>query len=78
MLPTGAKLAFTSYLGGQWQIGVVNAGGGGERTLTHSSGDNTNPAWSADGKRIAFESTRDSESAIYMMNADGSGQKRIS
>ena len=39
---------------------------------------NTNPAWSVDGKQIAFASTRDNESAIYVMNADGSGQKRIS
>jgi TolB protein len=48
------------------------------RTLTHSTGDNTNPAWSPDSKKIAFESTRDNVSAIYVMNADGSGQTRLS
>ena len=74
--PNGGKIAFTSYLGGQWQIGVVNSGGGGQRMLTSSSGDNTDPAWSPDGKKIAFESTRDNASTIYVMNGDGSAQKR--
>jgi TolB protein len=46
--------------------------------LTNSSGDNQNPSWSRDGKRIAFESTRDNESAIYVMNANGSSQHRVS
>jgi TolB protein len=36
-----------------------------------------NAVWSADGKSIAFESTRDGKSAIYTCNADGSNLKRI-
>jgi Tol biopolymer transport system component len=35
------------------------------------------PAWSPDGSRIAFESYRDGNFEIYVMNADGSGQTRI-
>ena len=31
------------------------------------------PAWSPDGKRIAFYSERDGNAEIYVMNADGSG-----
>ena len=46
--------------------------------LTSSSGDNTDPAWSPDGKKIAFESTRDNASTIYLMNGDGSAQQPIS
>ena len=76
--PDSRRIAFQSYISGQWQIGVVNAAGGGERTLTNSSGDNTNPTWSPDGKTIAFESTRNSQSAIYAMNADGSAQHKVS
>ena len=33
-----------------------------------------NPAWSPDGTRIAFESTRSSNSEIWVMKADGTGE----
>ena len=33
--------------------------------------------WSPDGARIAFVSRRDGNYEIYVMNADGSGQTRL-
>jgi hypothetical protein len=40
----------------------------------------TQPAWSSDGKRIAFTSRSDpkAELAIFVMNADGSGRRQLS
>jgi Tol biopolymer transport system component len=38
---------------------------------------NFEPAWSPDGKQIAFTSERDGYWAIYSMNADGSNQHRL-
>lgn len=35
------------------------------------------PAWSPDGSRIAFTSTRGGQREIWLMNADGSGQTRL-
>ena len=35
------------------------------------------PTWSPDGSKIAFHSTRDGNNEIYVMNADGSGQTRL-
>jgi Tol biopolymer transport system component len=35
------------------------------------------PAWSPDGRKLAFVSRRDGNSEIYVMNADGSGQENL-
>src|SRR5215204_3542268 len=35
------------------------------------------PAWSPDGRRIAFYSERDGNAEIYVMNADGTGVTRL-
>ena len=35
------------------------------------------PTWSPDGLRVAFESKRDGEFGIYVMNADGREQRRL-
>jgi hypothetical protein len=39
---------------------------------------NTAPSYSPDGSRVAFESDQGGTQQIYVMNADGSGQARIS
>ncbi len=46
--------------------------------LTRSPGEDIRPSWSPDGSRIVFESWRDGVRAVYVMNADGSGQHRLS
>ena len=35
------------------------------------------PDFSPDGRRIAFTSNREQQGEVYVMNADGSGQKRL-
>ena len=35
------------------------------------------PAWSPDGRKLAFVSRRDGNSEIYVINADGSGQESL-
>ena len=40
-------------------------------------GEDENPAWSPDGTRIAFQSFRDDNGEIYVMNADGSGATNL-
>ncbi len=35
------------------------------------------PAWSPDGRRIAFTSLRDANPEIYVMDADGRNQQRL-
>jgi Tol biopolymer transport system component len=40
-------------------------------------GDDSMPDFSPDGRRIVFTSNRDRQGEIYVMNANGSGQKRL-
>ena len=55
---------------------VSNADGSGERGLTQGTLD-YNPAWSPDGKWIAFTSERNGSADLYRVQIDGSGLERL-
>lgn len=55
------------------QIYLLTFGEQEAQQLTRLPGSATAPAWSPDGTRIAFEGDGD----IYVMNADGSGLRRL-
>ena len=48
------------------------------RQLTNTPAINTGPCYSPNGSQITFESDRGGTQQIYVMNADGSAQNRIS
>jgi Tol biopolymer transport system component len=86
--PDGRRLAFVRIRGGRADVYIVNADGGGLRRLAHaiaftpmpgapSSGFAANPAWSPDGRKIAFMSNRDGTDDILVVNADGSGLRNL-
>ncbi|HJX37815.1 MAG TPA: FecR domain-containing protein [Anaerolineae bacterium] len=45
--------------------------------LTHQAASDLAPVWSPDGTRVAFESWRDGNSEIYVMDGDGSNQLNL-
>jgi len=62
---------------GNWEIYTANNVGGGITRLTNNPAIDGLPTWSPDGKQIAFLSTRDGQWAIWVMNADGSSQRKL-
>ena len=68
------RIVFSAGPGEHQDIYVINADGSGLNQLTTDPAADFDPAWSPDGSKIAFRSTRDGHDEIYLMNADGSGQ----
>jgi Tol biopolymer transport system component len=68
------------YYDEDYQIWTVNADGTGRTQLTSGYFD-LNPAWSPDGKKIAFRRSTitggSSYSDIWIMNGDGTGQTAL-
>ena len=83
--PDGSKIAFATDRDGNWEIYVMNADGTGQTNLTNNPASDCNflggggpgPSWSPDGNSIAFETDRDGNYQIYVMDANGTGQTRL-
>lgn len=84
--PDGSKIAFCTDRDGNQEIYVMDVDGSNPRNLSnHPASDCATPSWSPDGKKLTFVSTRDGDwknrpednYEIYVMNADGSGQTRL-
>jgi len=67
------KLAFMSPRDGDFDIYTVNLDGSGLTKLTKNSIHDRFPAWSPDGRFIAFQR----DSGIWRMNADGTGRVQL-
>jgi tricorn protease-like protein len=70
-------LAFVRVDGANADVYLIASNGTGERRVSTSPVSDVDPAWSADGSKIAFTSERDGNREIYVMNADGSNLVRL-
>ncbi|MCA1602108.1 MAG: protein kinase, partial [Acidobacteria bacterium] len=76
--PDGKSLVYASRTSKNWDIYVQRVGGTNPINLTQNSpADDSQPAFSPDGERIAFRSERDG-GGIYLMGATGESITRIS
>ena len=78
--PDGRMIAFHSQHifdpGLRYQIYAITAEGENLERLTEE-GSNRFPAYSSDGTKIAFASTRDGDHNIYVMDTDGSNSVKL-
>ena len=77
--PDGRQIAFTTQQpNGRFDIFVMRANGAGKRNLTRTLGaTELQPAWSHDGRRIAFTRRIGARWAIFVMPATGGRVRRI-
>lgn len=69
-----------SFSSRAYELYQVNLDGSHMLQLTQSSAYDREPAWSPDGKKIAFTSTRDNPKErynLFVMDADGSNLTRV-
>ena len=75
--PDGRWLAVENHDGKETAISLYELGSASSmRRLTYG-GNNRVPVWSADGRRLAFQSDRDGDSAIFWQSVDGGQAERL-
>ncbi len=75
--PDGKSFVYAGFASGNWDIYLQRVGGKNPVNLTKDSPlDDTQPAFSPDGERIAFRSEREG-GGIFVMGATGESVKRL-
>jgi TolB protein len=74
----GYKLLLTSIRTGDTEVFIIDPDTGDAFNVSRSPQfEDRYPCWSPDGKRVAFTSDRNHSTNLYVLNADGTGLKRI-
>lgn len=82
--PDGSKLVYTltdysmKENRGITTIWIKDLASGAETALTDYSSNNSAPAWSADGKKIRFISSRSGSAQVWEMDTEGKNLKQLS
>lgn len=85
------RIVFATNRDGNWEIYSMNGDGSDPKNLTRSPTDEVYPRWDWEGRRIVYVGNKDDpgydvldvyqqekgQGFIYMMDADGSNQRRI-
>ena len=78
--PDGSTIVYTKPTGANdtnFDIYTVPVAGGTPERLTTNSADDYEPTWSHNGNKILFSSVRDSDGDVFVMNADGSSETKL-
>jgi len=72
--PDGKRIIFLKMLEGHEQLFMADAYGRNERQTTRDPADKEDPAWSPDGREVAFV-VLGAKSRLHVMRIDGSGDR---
>lgn len=76
--PDGARLAYVAVRGGgPIDVYTIGVDGGPETRLTFGEGHCDGPDYSHDGTQIYYNCDRDGHAQIWVMNTDGSNQRKL-
>ncbi|MEM9950846.1 MAG: DPP IV N-terminal domain-containing protein [Chloroflexota bacterium] len=75
---TENRIAYASFDGNDFEIFTVNPDGTERIQVTDNNIDDWGATWSPDRSQLAFRSGTDLDSAIYVMDADGTHIQRLS
>ena len=71
------EIAFSSRTGPGFDLKVLNLASGETRQITFGEGTNESPAWSPNGRHLAFMSTRAGRSQIFTVDRDGKNIRQL-
>ena len=71
------EIAFAARTGPGFDIKILNIGTGETRQITFGEGSNESPAWSPNGRHLAFMSTRAGRSQIFTVDRDGKNLRQL-
>ncbi|MCU1382748.1 MAG: prkC 31 [Acidobacteria bacterium] len=71
--PNGRSIVMSTDDGKQAAIWVYDLGGAGPPRRLTFAGRNVAPIWSADGKSVTYQSTRDGDHGLFEQRVDGTG-----
>lgn len=74
--PDGQTIAWMSH-DGDWEIALMDADGSNQRQLTTNDINDSFPAWSPSGQLIAFNSDRDGNEEIYVIDVTSRNVSRM-
>src|SRR5690606_21644866 len=65
------EIAFAARTGPGFDIKILNLAEGETRQITFGEGTNESPAWSPNGRHLAFTSTRAGRTQVFTVDRDG-------
>lgn len=74
---TGGQVVYSSSVGGNMDLWVMNADGSNQRQLTANSRNNTQPVITRDGRYVIFSSDRSGTANIWRQDIDGTNPRRL-